>query len=69
MRVSRTLRRALELCPDYNDATAYLNLLLRRKADEAASPGERASLLKEADEMVDQAKEMKQKKMVASAKS
>lgn len=63
------LRRALELRPDYNDASAYLNLLLRRKADEAASPGERASLLKEADEMVDQAKEMKQKKIVASAKS
>ncbi len=32
------LRKALELRPDYDDAMAYLNLLLRRKADEAASP-------------------------------
>jgi tetratricopeptide (TPR) repeat protein len=63
------LRRALELRPDYDDAMAYLNLLLRRKADEAAAPDERASLLKQADELVDKAKEIKQKKMEAPAKS
>jgi tetratricopeptide (TPR) repeat protein len=63
------LRKALELRPDYDDAMAYLNLLLRRKADEAASPDERASLLKQADELVDKAKEIKQKKMEAPAKS
>jgi len=63
------LRKALELRPDYDDAMAYLNLLLRRKADEAATPDERASLLKQADEMVDKAKEIKQKKMEAPAKS
>lgn len=57
------LRRAVELRPDYDDAMAYLNLLLRRKADEAATPDERASLLKEADALVDKAKEIKQKKM------
>jgi tetratricopeptide (TPR) repeat protein len=62
------LRRALDLRPDYDDAMAYLNLLLRRKADEAAAPDERASLLKQADELVDKAKEIKQKKMEAPAK-
>ena len=36
------LKKALELRPDYDDAMAYLNLLLRRKADEAATPDERA---------------------------
>ena len=63
------LRKALELRPDYDDAMAYLNLLLRRKADEAATPDERASLLKQADDLVDKAKEIKQKKMEAPAKS
>src|SRR5271169_2132455 len=63
------LKKALELRPDYDDAMAYQNLLLRRKADEAASPDERASLLKQADDLVDKAKEIKQKKMEAPAKS
>jgi tetratricopeptide (TPR) repeat protein len=62
------LRKAIELRPDYDDAMAYLNLLLRRKADEAATPDERASLLKQADDFVDKAKEIKQKKMEAPAK-
>ncbi len=62
------LRKAIELRPDYDDAMAYLNLLLRRKADEAATPDERASLLKQADEFVDKAKEIKQKKMETPAK-
>src|SRR6202011_6096087 len=59
------LRKALELRPEYDDAMAYLNLLLRRKADEAATPAERADLLKQADALVDKAKEIKQKKMEA----
>ena len=63
------LHKALELRPDYDDAMAYLNLLLRRKADEAATPDERASLLKQADELVDKAKEIKQRKMEAPSKS
>lgn len=63
------LKKAIELRPDYDDAMAYLNLLLRRKADEAATPDERAALLKQADELVDKAKEIKQKKMETPAKS
>ncbi len=63
------LQKAIQLRPDYDDAMAYLNLLLRRKADEAASPQERADLLKQADDLVEKAKEIKQKKMEAPAKS
>jgi tetratricopeptide (TPR) repeat protein len=62
------LKKAIELRPDYDDAMAYLNLLLRRKADEATSPDERASFLKQADDLVEKAKEIKQKKMEAPAK-
>ena len=63
------LHKAIELRPDYDDAMAYLNLLLRRKADEAATPDERASLLQQADELIDKAKEIKQKKMETPAKT
>jgi tetratricopeptide (TPR) repeat protein len=63
------LKKALELRPDYDDAMAYLNLLLRRKADEVTTPVERASLLKQADDLVEKAKEIKQKKMETPAKS
>jgi tetratricopeptide (TPR) repeat protein len=63
------LKKALELRPDYDDAMAYMNLLLRRKADEATAPTERAELLKQADDLVEKAKEIKQKKMETPAKS
>ena len=63
------LRKAIELRPDYDDAMAYLNLLLRRKADAVASPEERAALLQQADELIDKVKEIKQKKMETPAKS
>lgn len=63
------LKKALDLRPDYDDAMAYQNLLLRRKADEASSPDERAALLKQADDFVEKAKEIKQKKMETPAKS
>jgi tetratricopeptide (TPR) repeat protein len=65
----QNLHKAIDLRPDYDDAMAYLNLLLRRKADQATSPDERASALKQADEWIDKAKEIKQKKMEAPAKS
>ncbi len=63
------LHKAMELRPDYDDAMAYLNLLLRRKADEAASADERTALLQQADELIDKAKEIKQKKAEAPAKT
>jgi len=63
------LRKAIDLRPDYDDAMAYLNLLLRRKADEVEKPDERASLLEQADALIDKAKEIKQKKAEAPAKT
>ncbi len=62
------LKKAIELRPDYDDAMAYLNLLYRRKADMVADMEERDSLLRQADELVDKVKEIKQKKMELPAK-
>jgi len=56
------LQKAIQLRPDYDDAMAYLNLLYRRKADMVESAGERTSLQKQADELVDKVKEIKQKR-------
>jgi tetratricopeptide (TPR) repeat protein len=56
------LKKAIQLRPDYDDAMAYLNLLYRRKADMVESADERASYQKQADELVDKVKEIKQKK-------
>jgi len=56
------LQKAISIRPDYDDAMAYLNLLYRRKADTVESADERASLQKQADELVDKVKEVKQKR-------
>jgi hypothetical protein len=40
----------------------YLNLLYRRKADIVESAGERDALTKQADDLLDKVKEIKQKK-------
>jgi len=56
------LQKAISLRPDYDDAMAYLNLLYRRKADMVEKPDERAALLKQADDLVDKVKEIKQKR-------
>jgi hypothetical protein len=56
------LRKAIALRPDYDDAMAYLNLLYRRKADIVASDAERRQLLKMADDLIDQVKEIKEKR-------
>jgi tetratricopeptide (TPR) repeat protein len=56
------LKKAIELRPDYDDAMAYLNLLYRRKADMVESAEERAALQKQADELIDKVKEIKQKR-------
>jgi len=57
-----SLKKAIDLRPDYDDAMAYLNLLDRRKADAVDSESERSALLKEADDLVDKVKEVKQKR-------
>ena len=56
------LQKAIQLRTDYDDAMAYLNLLYRRKADMVESADERASLQKQADDLIDKVKEIKQKR-------
>lgn len=56
------LQKAIQLRPDYDDAMAYLNLLYRRKADMVESADERDNFLKQADDLVDKVKEVKQKR-------
>ncbi|MGB7433851.1 MAG: hypothetical protein WBR26_20740 [Candidatus Acidiferrum sp.] len=56
------LKKAIELKPDYDDAMTYLNLLYRRKADMAESAAERDQYTKEADDLLDKVKEIKQKR-------
>ena len=56
------LKKAVELDQQYDDAMTYLNLLYRRKADMVESSAERDALTKQADDLLDQVKEIKQKK-------
>lgn len=56
------LQKAISIRPDYDDAMAYLNLLYRRKADTVESADQRAELIKQADDLVDKVKEIKQKR-------
>jgi len=57
-----SLKKAIELKPDYDDAMTYLNLLYRRKADMVESTAERDALTKQADDLLDKVKEIKQKR-------
>lgn len=63
------LKKAIDLRPDYDDAMAYLNLLYRRKADTVSSMDEREALKKQADDLVDKVKEVKQKRASQPAPS
>jgi aminoglycoside phosphotransferase (APT) family kinase protein len=58
-----SLKHAIELPADYDDAMAYLSLLYRRKADAIAHESERAELTAVADEWLDKIREIKQKRM------
>ena len=57
-----SLKKAIEIRADYDDAMAYLNLLYRLKAETVADAAERAKLEKMADNLVDQVREIKQKR-------
>lgn len=59
----RELKEAIALRPDYDDAMAYLNLLYRQKADMESSPKLREIDLRNADELIDKVKAIKQRKM------
>jgi tetratricopeptide (TPR) repeat protein len=57
------LQKAISLKPDYDDAMAYLNLLYRQKADTAESAEDRDKYRKQADDLVEKVKEIKQKRL------
>lgn len=58
----KSLQTAVQLKPDYDDAMTYLNLLYRRKADMVESTAERDALTKQADDLLEKVKEIKQKR-------
>lgn len=60
------IQKATELRPDYADAMAYQNLLLRQKADQVDA-STRASLEKQADDLLEKVKVIKQKEAEAAA--
>jgi tetratricopeptide (TPR) repeat protein len=57
-----SLQQAIKIKPEYDDAMTYLNLLYRRKADMVESSAERDGLTKQADDLLDKVKEIKQKR-------
>jgi tetratricopeptide (TPR) repeat protein len=59
-----SLKKAMSLKPDYEDAMAYLNLLYRQKADMETNSASREDDLKMAETLVDQVKAIKEKKMI-----
>jgi len=64
----KMLQKATELRPDYADAMAYQSLLLRQKADMVDS-ATRASLEKQADDLLDKVKDIKAKAAEKESKS
>ena len=59
----RSLSRAIELQPNYDDAMAYLNLLYRQKADTESDLNSRQRDLAAAEDLVAQVKAIKEKKL------
>lgn len=59
------LQHAIQIRSDYANAMAYLNLLLRQKADMETDPNARQSDEKQADDLLEKVKEINQKQMTA----
>jgi len=57
-----SIKKAMDLRPDYDDAMAYLNLLYRQKADMETDAAAREADLQAANDLVDKVKAIKQKK-------
>lgn len=57
------LQKAIQIKPDYDDAMGYLSLLYRRKADMVESAEERTNFERQADDLLDKIKEIKQKRL------
>jgi tetratricopeptide (TPR) repeat protein len=64
-----SMKKAIDRRADYDDAMAYLSLLYRQKGDMTSNPSERDDLLKQADALLDQVKQIKQKKANAQSNS
>ena len=62
------MKKAIEIDPEYDDAMAYLNLLLREKADIADTVEENKKLSAEADNWVSKAVEAKKIKAARAPK-
>ncbi|MGH9710535.1 MAG: tetratricopeptide repeat protein [Candidatus Acidiferrales bacterium] len=63
------LKHAIQLNPDYANAMAYLNLLLREKADMETDSDVRQADEKQADDLLEKVKEINQKQMTAPPNS
>ncbi len=61
------LQKAIQIKPDYANAMAYLNLLLRQKADMETSSDARQADEKQADDLLEKVKEINQKEMKSSS--
>jgi len=57
-----SLKEAISLLPDYDEAMAYLSLLYRRKADFVDNQSDRDTLIGMADDLVERVKEIKSKR-------
>ena len=57
-----SLKQAITLKPDYDDAMDYLNLLYRRKADMAATKSARRNYTRQANKLLFRVREIKMKK-------
>jgi tetratricopeptide (TPR) repeat protein len=64
-----SLQHAIQLKPDYANAMAYLNLLLREKADMETTLEARNADEKQADDLLEKVKEINQKQMTAPPSS
>jgi len=60
------IEKAVQVRPDYADAIAYQSLLLRQKADQSDATT-RAALEKQADDLLDQSRAIKQKEAAEKA--
>lgn len=63
------LEKALEVDPDYDDAMAYMNLLIRERADLADTPQQYKRDIEIAENWVDKTMETKKRKAAAAAGS
>jgi tetratricopeptide (TPR) repeat protein len=64
-----SIKKAVALRPDYDDAMAYLNLLYRQRSDMDATEAERHTDEIAADELVEKVKAIKEKKLQQAEQS